>query len=367
VSETSYTPGPWLGIVGANATVLLPPSAKERAGAVWALVDEGAGFDEVLDALVAVGLSNLPAFVLIAGSDDATRVVVRGTASATFQTASGEVTVSGAEAATWAERTLAGVTATSVSVGDEAGQPSYTIGGGLVRLSGLRTPPAAATTTAVPEPADEPYAPALSLVPPVPVEEPVDEPVDEPPVEEPAEPEPSFDDEPTDVDLPAAPAFPPPPAFAPPVISPEPPVPASPLAPPPAPPAWGEPSPPTPSGLALPVAHLELSSGQHVDVDQVVIIGRAPDPSRFSAEVPPLLISVPSPHQEISSTHLEVRPGTGAEHGHAVVTDLGSTNGTVLVPAGGSPEELRPGVPIAVLPGAVIDLGDGLTIKVTEP
>jgi hypothetical protein len=356
VSETSYTPGEWLGIVGAHATVLLPPDEKERAGAIWALVDAGAGFEEVLDALLAAGLSSLSGFVLIAGSDDATRVVVRGAASATFQTAAGEVTVSGVEAATWAERTLAGVTATSVSVGETAGRPTYVIGGGLVRLSGLRTPPA---TSAADPGADEPYAPALSLVPPVAVE-----PAEEP-AEELVEPEPAFDDEPTDVDLPVAPAFPPP-AFAPPVIAPAPPVPASPLAPP-APPAWGEPSPPTPSGLALPVAHLEFSSGQHVDVDQVVIVGRSPDAGRFSSEVPPLLISVPSPHQEISSTHLEVRPGTGADHGRAVVTDLGSTNGTVLVTAGGDPEELRPGVPVVAMPGAVVDLGDGLTIKITEP
>ena len=76
---------------------------------------------------------------------------------------------------------------------------------------------------------------------------------------------------------------------------------------------------------------------------------------------------MPSPQQEISSTHLEVRPGTGADHGSAVVTDLGSTNGTVLVQPGLPAESLKPGIPVQLLPGAVIDLGDGLSITVARP
>jgi pSer/pThr/pTyr-binding forkhead associated (FHA) protein len=78
-------------------------------------------------------------------------------------------------------------------------------------------------------------------------------------------------------------------------------------------------------------------------------------------------VTVPSPQQEISSTHLEVRPGSGADHGSAVVTDLGSTNGTVLVQPGLAPEDLQPGVPVQLLPGAILDLGDGITIQVTNP
>ena len=58
------------------------------------------------------------------------------------------------------------------------------------------------------------------------------------------------------------------------------------------------------------------------------------------------MVTVPSPHQEISSTHCEIRPGAGVDHGAAVVTDLGSTNGTVLVQPGLGPEDLRPGVPV---------------------
>jgi hypothetical protein len=115
-----------------------------------------------------------------------------------------------------------------------------------------------------------------------------------------------------------------------------------------------------------PVAHLSFSSGDEVDVDGLVVIGRAPDAGRFPADEEPTLVTVPSPHSEISSTHVEVRPGTGADHGSAVVTDLGSTNGTLLVQPGQRPEELRPGVPVVLQSGAMIDLGDGLTIRVSK-
>ena len=76
---------------------------------------------------------------------------------------------------------------------------------------------------------------------------------------------------------------------------------------------------------------------------------------------------VASPNHEISSTHLEVRPGSGADHRSAVVTDLGSTNGTLLVQPGMPPEDLKAGVAVQLLPGAVLDLGDGVVIQVVTP
>ncbi len=125
--------------------------------------------------------------------------------------------------------------------------------------------------------------------------------------------------------------------------------------------------PQAPPVTARPVARLVLSNGQTVDVDRAVLVGRAPEARRFGAGEPPRLVTVPSPHQEISSTHLEVRPGSGADHGSAVVTDLGSTNGTVLVQPGLAPEALQPGIAVQLIPGAIVDLGDGVTIQVTNP
>jgi hypothetical protein len=124
--------------------------------------------------------------------------------------------------------------------------------------------------------------------------------------------------------------------------------------------------PPAPSVTAQPVARLVFSNGEIVDVDRAVLIGRAPEARRFTSTDQPRLVTVPSPHQEISSTHVEVRPGSGADHGSAVVTDMGSTNGTVLTQPGLAPEDLQPGMSVQLLPGAVIDLGDGVTIQVTN-
>ena len=124
--------------------------------------------------------------------------------------------------------------------------------------------------------------------------------------------------------------------------------------------------PPIPAGVG-PVAKLLVSDGQTVVVDKVVLIGRAPEARRFTSTEQPQLITVPSRLHEISSTHVEVRPGTGADQGTAVVTDMGSTNGTVLVQPGIGPEDLKPGIAVPLVPGAIINLGDGITIQVTRP
>ncbi len=109
-----------------------------------------------------------------------------------------------------------------------------------------------------------------------------------------------------------------------------------------------------------------ISDGQQVLVDRVILIGRAPEARRFTSTEQPHLVTVPSRLHEISSTHVEVRPGTGADQGNAVVTDMGSTNGTVLVQPGMGPEDLKPGIAVQLVPGAIINLGDGITIQVTR-
>ena len=50
----------------------LPASQKDQVVALWALVDGGAGFDEVLDGLLASGLSRIPGFVLVSDDDGPT-------------------------------------------------------------------------------------------------------------------------------------------------------------------------------------------------------------------------------------------------------------------------------------------------------
>lgn len=135
----------------------------------------------------------------------------------------------------------------------------------------------------------------------------------------------------------------------------------------PSPPQPGIPGQPPAPAVTQPVAKLLISDGQTVVVDRAVLIGRAPEARRFTSTEQPMLVTVPSRLHEISSTHVEVRPGTGADHGTAVVTDMGSTNGTVLVQPGLGPEDLKPGIAVQLIPGAIINLGDGITIQVTRP
>ena len=350
----SYRPGDWYAVFGAQVTVLLPPSEKPRVAAVWELVDAGAGFDETLDRLISGGLRQLPGFVLLGSIDGETKIVVRGPARAVLTIADGPVVLEGAEATTWVERSLRGVIGIEVMVpGDSAGAaedgaagPELPIDCGLVRVAGFREPayadapaPQAETAPEPPTPTPPSTGPILPppLLPPPPPLPPA------PSGELPTDLVPALDhDGLTHAGEPGADAL--------------------------APPRPGIPGqPPAPDVTARPVARLVLPDGERVDVDRVVVVGRAPEARRFSPGEEPRLVTVPSPQQEISATHLEVRPGSGADHSAAVVTDLGSTNGTVLVQPGLRPETLIPGVAVQLLPGAVIDLGDGVTIQVDNP
>ena len=289
----SYRGGDWFGIFGANAVVALPPSEKARVAALWELVDEGADFDETLDAVISPGLRGLPGFLLLSRKGDQTRVVLRGEVAARFSTGGEVVHVGGDPEATWVERTLAGVSGIHLEVSDESAPGDLALSGGLVRIASAEW--AADVPDSDHDGLTRSGAPAPHRT------------------------------------LPGLPGQPP------------------------APPVSG-----------LPVTRLVFSSGEAVDVDRAVLVGRAPD-VREGAEEETRLVRVPSPHHEISSTHLEVRPGSGAYHGAAVVTDLGSTNGTILLLPGLPPEDLKAGIAAQLVPGAVIDLGDGATIWVIDP
>lgn len=282
----SYRRGDWFGVFGSHAVVVLPPSEKARVARLWELLDDGAGFDEALDALVSAGLRELPGFVLVSECDGVTKVVIRGAARAHFQSGDEVVHVEGDRSTTWVERSLPAVTRVRIEVAEEAGD-GREIGCGLVRIA------------------------TAELVSPVPPED--------------AEP---------DEFVRVHPGIP------------------------------GQP--PAPQVTARPVARLVFSTGETVEVDRAVLVGRAPEPRRNTTTEQPRLVTVPSPQQEISSTHLEIRPGSGADHGSAIVTDLGSTNGTQVVQPGLPADQLTAGVAVQLIPGAVVDLGDGVTIEVVD-
>ncbi|HSF36045.1 MAG TPA: FHA domain-containing protein [Nocardioides sp.] len=343
-AEARFAPGDWYAVVGDRVTVLLPNSQRDRVAALWDLADSGAGAEALLDALLAGGLSSLDHFALVAHDDDSTHLIVRGAPTATVSSTAGEEILSAAPRTTWAEQVLAGVTSVRVTLSGE-GSADHRLTPGLARVSAVEfgTPSTAA-------PAEEPAAEEPAVVAPdveadleapaAPMQfgSPEDDPT--PTGETPVVADDWSDrDGQTQVGAPVA-------DFE------RPPIPGQEIA---------------PDVVAQPVASLVLSTGDVVAVDRTVLVGRAPEARRFASHDQPHVVTVPSPHQEISSTHLEIRPGAGADHGSAIATDLGSTNGTVLAQPGLDPEELKPGIAVSLIPGAVLDLGDGVTIQVTNP
>lgn len=111
------------------------------------------------------------------------------------------------------------------------------------------------------------------------------------------------------------------------------------------------------------LAVLRASDGSTAEVDRPVLIGRAPSGDRSGIR-PPRLLTVQSPNHDISRTHVEVAP----EDWQIVVTDLNSTNGTVLVrPGAVDRQQLTPGEPVPVQLGSVVELGDGVSVLIDFP
>ena len=111
------------------------------------------------------------------------------------------------------------------------------------------------------------------------------------------------------------------------------------------------------------LAVLRASDGSTAEVDRPVLIGRAPSGDRSGIR-PPRLMIVRSPNHDISRTHVEVAP----DDWQIVVTDLNSTNGTVLVrPGAVDRQQLAPGEPVPVQLGSVMELGDGVSVLIDFP
>lgn len=114
--------------------------------------------------------------------------------------------------------------------------------------------------------------------------------------------------------------------------------------------------PPAPAQYAI-----RLGSGELFELDLPVLIGRRPTAPRIDTGAPPRLVAVASPEHEVSSTHVRIEQEGDA----VVVTDLRSTNGTVITAATGAESRLRPGQSLVVLAGATVAIGDGNIIEIT--
>lgn len=99
-----------------------------------------------------------------------------------------------------------------------------------------------------------------------------------------------------------------------------------------------------------------LSTGQRIALSIATIVGRQP---HLETEDEVQLVAVVSPNQDISRNHVSLRHDGDT----VLVSDLATTNGTRLVRGSRRPVRLEPNEPYAVGPDDVVDLGDGITIR----
>jgi hypothetical protein len=124
--------------------------------------------------------------------------------------------------------------------------------------------------------------------------------------------------------------------------------------------------PPDPVVVPRPVLGvLRLSVGDIISLDRDVVMGRSPkaDFPVADGEQRPHVVRLPSEDSDISRTHLRVT----LDGWHVLVTDLNSTNGTLVTLPGREPETLRPGEPTPIKPGTVVTLAYGIDFRYEAP
>lgn len=110
------------------------------------------------------------------------------------------------------------------------------------------------------------------------------------------------------------------------------------------------------------LGRMRLSTGELLDLDESMIIGRQPSVSRVQGGVMPRLVQVASPGGDISRSHVEVR----LEGWHVMLCDLKATNGTVLVREGQPPRRLAQNEMAILLDGDIAELGDNISMRFEE-
>ncbi|MBT2520523.1 FHA domain-containing protein [Arthrobacter sp. ISL-28] len=110
------------------------------------------------------------------------------------------------------------------------------------------------------------------------------------------------------------------------------------------------------------LGRLRLSTGEVIELEESLVIGRQPSVSRVQGGAMPRLVQVASPGGDISRSHVEVR----LEGWHVMLCDLKATNGTVLVREGQPPRRLAQNEMAIVLDGDIAQLGDDVSLRFEE-
>lgn len=106
------------------------------------------------------------------------------------------------------------------------------------------------------------------------------------------------------------------------------------------------------------LGQLRLSTGDVVQLDRGVVLGRNPKGDKAAAERPHL-VQVDNKAGDVSRSHVSVV----LDGWHVLVKDLRSTNGTYVQLPGEQPQRLRPEEPVPLEPGACVVLADGVSFS----
>jgi FHA domain len=333
----AYSAGPNVALVAPGSALLFAqPPTGETVARCWPLVRDRAGVQAVVDALVAMAPgtapSAVPGFAFVSVDADGGSVVLRGGARAAILHIGGRVQHLSADGlATWLEQRLDADTA-AITIGVTSGElppPVAALDGdplvggtvlaGSVTLTLMAAP-------AAPDLAEVPVAPVIESAPPEPL----------PPVS-------------VSVTVQAV-ACP-----------------------------YGHLGPTYEPycricGTAIedlrpflavrpPLGLVRLSTGDVVPLDRSVIMGRNPRTEDGNEVGRPHLVRLPSPDNDVSRTHVEVR----LEDWHVLVVDLGSTNGTTVTNPGQAPIRLRAHEPMPLEPNAEVNLADEIVFRYEVP
>jgi len=93
-----------------------------------------------------------------------------------------------------------------------------------------------------------------------------------------------------------------------------------------------------------------------------VIVGRRPRLPRIVQGVRPRLVVVDSPQKLVSGSHLSIRQ-IGSS---LVVTDLRTTNGSMVTVPGAPTRRMRQSESVVVKAGTQVDIGDGIVLYILE-
>jgi hypothetical protein len=109
------------------------------------------------------------------------------------------------------------------------------------------------------------------------------------------------------------------------------------------------------------LGRLRFDDGQLIELDRSLVIGRRPSAGGRGGDHG--LVTVADPESSISRSHVELI----IQDWQMAVTDLGSTNGTVVEAPGEEPVRLRADVPHVVGPGARVVLGGAVAFVIAPP